>query len=145
MWGPVYDFIGNPNNPSYCPELLLPYSDHMTFWQRLNNAYYNFKSRHIWADEVRPSQERLMRKYFGDEPPPIIESEKNGSLVMINNHWLMNFPRPYLPTVVELTGLHILEKRTPLPEVCILRQRFIFLSFKSVDNGVVILGREIMD
>jgi glucuronosyltransferase len=32
--------IGNPTNPAFIPELLLPYETHMTFYERLQNTLF---------------------------------------------------------------------------------------------------------
>lgn len=109
--------MGNPNNPAYCPDFMLPYSDHMTFWERAHSAYTNLRLVHFWNSEVMATQENLMRKFFGSAPPSVPEVERNFSLLLYNNHWSLNYPRPLLPNVVELTGLHIKKNPSPLPKV----------------------------
>lgn len=109
--------IGNPILPAYCPDMLLGYAHHMTFWQRVFNAYVQFKMLQKWDEGVYGVQEALLRKYFGPDLPKVYDTERNMSLILTNNHWSMNYPRPNLPSVIELTGLHIEQERQPLPKV----------------------------
>lgn len=37
------------------------------------------------------------------------------SLVLLNNHFTLNYPRPFLPSMVEVGGLHIKPTPDPLP------------------------------
>lgn len=47
---------------------------------------------------------------------PFYEKLKNGvSLVFLNSHVSMNYPRPYLPTLIEVGGMHIKRKIESLP------------------------------
>ncbi|XP_067000258.2 UDP-glucosyltransferase 2 [Anabrus simplex] len=111
-----YNNMGNPFNPSYLPDIFSPYSDHMSFWERFYNAYVCMKMMYIWRSEVLPGQEALLRKYFGSAPPSVYETEHNDSLLLLNNHWSLSYPRPLLPNVVELTGLHVQTTTKPLPK-----------------------------
>ncbi|XP_047110702.1 UDP-glycosyltransferase UGT4-like [Schistocerca piceifrons] len=36
---PVLSSFGNPNNPAYSPDFMAGHTDHMSFWERLYNAY----------------------------------------------------------------------------------------------------------
>ncbi|XP_049808773.1 UDP-glycosyltransferase UGT5-like [Schistocerca nitens] len=111
----VLDSFGNPNNPAYSPDILLGYTDHMSFWQRLYNAYLIARCTYIMNYEVIPSQNELVRKYFGAGIPHIYEMDRNFSLLLANNHFSVNYPRPLLPNIIELTGLHLEKERKPLP------------------------------
>ncbi|XP_068082903.1 UDP-glucosyltransferase 2-like [Anabrus simplex] len=111
-----YNNMGNPFNPSYLPDTFSPYSDHMSFWKRFYNAYVCVKIMYVWRSEVLPGQEALLRKYFGSAPPSVYETEYNDSLLLLNNHWSLSYPRPLLPNVVELTGLHVQTTTKPLPK-----------------------------
>ncbi|KAJ4448269.1 hypothetical protein ANN_10283 [Periplaneta americana] len=101
------DPMGNPDNPSYIPNLFIPYSDQMNFIARTVNSVtmvlfkviYYFKS-------YRPSQE-LVRQHFGQDVPELSVLARNMSLVLVNSHFSLNSPRPLVPGVVEVGGLHI--------------------------------------
>ncbi|XP_049772895.1 UDP-glucosyltransferase 2-like [Schistocerca cancellata] len=108
--------MGNPDIPSFSPSLAADFPDHMNFIQRLANTLGNVIYGYLFEDRVLAPQEQILRKYFGDAPPPVAETERNYSLMLVNNHFSVNYPRPYLPTIIELTGLHIQKERKPLPK-----------------------------
>ncbi|XP_049837372.1 UDP-glucosyltransferase 2-like [Schistocerca gregaria] len=112
----VYHGFGNPMNPAYMPDMWLGYSDHMNFWQRLYNTYFYLRLMYMWFYDLMPAQEQLMHKYFGSDLPPIYEMERNFSLLIINNHFCMEYPRPHLPNIIELTGIHVATEQKPLPK-----------------------------
>jgi glucuronosyltransferase len=60
--------------------------------------------------------ERIARRYFGDSLPPLADIARNTSLLLLNTHFSMNQPRPFVPQIVEVGGLH-LSLPKPLPEV----------------------------
>ena len=99
--------VGNPLPLSYIPDFNLGYTSRMTFWQRLENTIYGL------ADEINhrffyiPMQDKIMRKFFGDDLPPLDEMVKNTSLVLVNHHYSLGYPRPNLPNMVEVGGFHI--------------------------------------
>ncbi|KAK7788727.1 hypothetical protein R5R35_013368 [Gryllus longicercus] len=110
-----YNAIGNPHNPAVNPDVFSKNSENMNFWERLENTYiYLWLSQH-WYWTILPQQEALMRKYFGQAPPPVAETEYNMSLMILCNHWTTEYPRALLPNVVQLTGLHVREETRPLP------------------------------
>ncbi|XP_047113034.1 UDP-glycosyltransferase UGT5-like [Schistocerca piceifrons] len=127
---PVHTSYGNPNNPSYCPDLMLGYSDHMSFWERMYNTYIILRLNYLWRYVILKTQDEVMRTYFGAEPPSVLKTETNISLILVNNHFSMNYPRPMLPNVIELTGLHIEKQRKPLPKDI---QSFL----DGAENGVI--------
>ncbi|XP_068083108.1 UDP-glucosyltransferase 2 isoform X2 [Anabrus simplex] len=112
----TYASFGNPNNPAYLPTFFSAYTDHMNFWERMHNTYLYLAKAFVWKYKLFPLHEAVMRKHFGPDVPPISEFDYNDSLLLIDNHWCMHYPRPLLPNVVELTGLHVQTKTKPLPE-----------------------------
>lgn len=108
--------MGNTDIPSFSPSLAADFSDHMNFIQRMVNSLGNVIYGYLFESRLLAAQERILRKYFGEAPPPVAETERNYSLMLVNNHFSVNYPRPYLPNVVELTGLHIQQERKPLPK-----------------------------
>lgn len=106
----------NPENPSYMPNFMLPFSSHMTFRERmLNFIIHNFVTliyeyRHIRAEEA------IARKYFKDFPP-FWDIERNFSIVLVNTVPGVDDPRPLLPNVIPVGGMHIKDVPSPLPKV----------------------------
>ncbi|XP_049958524.1 UDP-glucosyltransferase 2-like [Schistocerca serialis cubense] len=107
---------GSPDNPAYLPSWVLPYSDHMTFWQRLYSTYFWLYLNYVWFYVVLPRHDKLQKQYFGPEVPSIYELERNFSFMILSNHFIENYPRPNLPNFIELTGLHVKPELEPLPK-----------------------------
>jgi glucuronosyltransferase len=113
------DRIGNPDHPAYIPDYFLPYTQHMTFGQRLINTVATevLKLGHYYFSEL--PMEKLSRQHFGPDVPPIAELKKKTSLILVNSHFSLNVPRPTVPALIEVGGIHIKEKGK-LPEVSYL-------------------------
>jgi glucuronosyltransferase len=45
-----------------------------------------------------------------------MEMRYDASLVLVNNHFSIGYPRPLLPAMVEVGGLHVQHSVTPLPK-----------------------------
>ncbi|XP_065219662.1 uncharacterized protein LOC135845126 [Planococcus citri] len=121
------DRMGNPNNPSYIP---YPNTNaefnrsHPTFYQRLYNTlcylftemvyfYYSF------------GVEDVAKQVFGADTPGLNEIAKNTSLMLLFSHFSFNVPRPLVPGVVEIAGVHINEAK-PVPEYPFSRRGHIW-------------------
>ncbi|XP_049937986.1 UDP-glucosyltransferase 2-like [Schistocerca serialis cubense] len=113
---PAYYTIGNPTNPAYLTDIFVRYSDHMSFWERLCNTLFHVRFLHYWFYTVLPEHEALMRKYLGPEPKSVYEVERNFSMILMTVHFSGDYPRPHLPSIVEVTGLHVSNKTKPLPK-----------------------------
>ncbi|VEN55298.1 unnamed protein product [Callosobruchus maculatus] len=101
-------------HPAYMPRLASPYSDRMTFFQRVDNflslalfyLYYRYK--------YESSGNEYSKKYLGVD---LLEDNflYNMSLLFTNSHFSINFPRPLVPNIIELSGMHI-RKPKQLPK-----------------------------
>ena len=100
-------FVGNPQLLSFTNSYILPFTDHMTFFQRIANfmmhnyVLYYRKFYHL------PIMDNIAQKYFGNSTPLPSEIEKNISLVMVNTHYSLDYPRPLVPAMITVGGLHI--------------------------------------
>ncbi|XP_047107072.1 UDP-glucosyltransferase 2-like [Schistocerca piceifrons] len=112
----VYYNFGSPMEPAYMPDMWLGYSDRMDFWQRLYNTYFYLRLMYMWFYQAMPLQEEVMRKYFGPDPPSVYEADRNVSLLITANHFVFEYPRPHLPNIIEITGIHVATKQKPLPK-----------------------------
>lgn len=113
-----------PNNPAYMPNAFMSVSDKMTFWERLDNTLitwvHNLYNRYVMI----PSDKEVVRKYFGDmEASTLDQHGYNTSIFLVNTHFTVNFPRPLVPSVIEIGGIHIgLPK--PVPKVINIVKKF---------------------
>lgn len=106
----INDAVGNPETPSYVPNVLLSVtSQEMTFFfNRLKNysmTMFQFIVREWLA---LPGQEEIYNKYFSDNPKPLRRLIKEDvALAFVNTHFSFSFPRPYVPNMIEIGGIHI--------------------------------------
>ncbi|GLH16133.1 UDP-glucuronosyltransferase 2B5, partial [Gryllus bimaculatus] len=107
--------IGNPHNPAINPDALTGFTDQMTFWERVQNLMSNIRLTWHWEGVMFTEHEKLMRKHFGSAPPSVYDTSRNLSLLILCNHWTLEYPRALLPNVLQLTGLHVREETRPLP------------------------------
>ncbi|PSN47111.1 hypothetical protein C0J52_16000 [Blattella germanica] len=105
----MHDWVGNTSPYAYVPETFLGFSDKMNFWERLQNTLM------ITFDKVTrmfmfiPEQQKIMEKHFGKfgPLPSIDDIHASTSLMFLNNHFSISYPRPLLPNIVEVGGMHI--------------------------------------
>lgn len=110
------DLVGTPNMASYVVHPFMGYSHRMSFWQRLSNSAAN------WLDEIlvptlyMPKQRALYDLHFGGPGKPTFDDVRhNVSMVLLNTHVSLGFPRPYAPNMIEAGGWHIDSKQQKLP------------------------------
>ncbi|XP_055384245.1 UDP-glucosyltransferase 2-like [Condylostylus longicornis] len=110
------DMVGNPSPPSYIPNHFVQLTDHMNLFERIKNLFVVIFER-IYNDLIYlPKQKYLYETMFpGDEKPDFYELRKNVSLILLNNHFSVSFPRPLVPNMIEVGGMHIHRERKPLP------------------------------
>ncbi|XP_021918141.1 UDP-glucuronosyltransferase 2B14-like [Zootermopsis nevadensis] len=104
-WG--NDRVGNSDHPAYTSNFFLPYTHHMTIGQRIINTVFTeiLKLGHYMFAEL--PWDKLSKKYYGQDIPPLSELKKRTSLILVNSHFSLTNPRPTVPGVVEVGGLHI--------------------------------------
>lgn len=112
------DWVGNPNPYSYIPDALLHYSHHMNLWERLVNTLYGVYLRIGQEFYNIPRHEAVMKQFFNfTEPvPPLTELVRRTSLLLVNNHFSLNYPKPLMPNLIEVGGMHV-QPPNKLPEV----------------------------
>lgn len=109
------DMVGNPAPPSYVANPLLSYTDHMTFFERLGNTLHAIVE-HFYFDYIyMPIQSEIYDKVFADPKPSLDTLRRNVSLVLLNTHVSLSFPKPYVPNMIEIGGVQINPKPKPLP------------------------------
>lgn len=124
----VHENFGNLNTASYVPEVFFPHSDSMTFCQRVRGTMYQV---FVWMTYAYTmwSQTLIARKYFGTDLPHLVDVERNLSALLVNSHFSMFYPRPYLPNLVEIGGpaFHLNNRKSnPLPKVNFISENFFF-------------------
>ncbi|XP_067624755.1 UDP-glucosyltransferase 2-like isoform X2 [Eurosta solidaginis] len=104
---------------AFIPHLLLSHTDQMTFTQRAYNTYLSLYDMVMRRWYYMPQMQKMAEKYFTgfiDGPlPHVLDLEKNISLMLINSHRSIDVPRPTMPGLVNVGGLHI-KKPKHLPQ-----------------------------
>jgi glucuronosyltransferase len=112
------DRFGNPDNPSYIPNVFLPYSDKMDFLERLLNVVRTIVDKWIvYPLLIDLPGRHTAEKHLGMQLPPLVDFAKRGSLILVNSHFSLNKARPLVPAVVEVGGIHIDKPAKKLPQV----------------------------
>ncbi|XP_013109266.2 UDP-glycosyltransferase UGT5 [Stomoxys calcitrans] len=95
---------------SFVPHTFSPYSDRMSFTERLLNSFYSFTEDLIREYDYFPRMDKLVQKYFGHLNVTIPSTsllERNISMALVNSYSPLSSPRPLLPGMVAVGGLHI--------------------------------------
>ena len=100
-------FVGNPQQLSFTNSYTLPFTDHMTIFQIMANFIFHNYVLYYRKFHHLPIMENTTQKYFGNLTPLPSEIEKNISLVMVNTHHSLDYPRPLVPAMIAVGGLHI--------------------------------------
>lgn len=106
----------NPNNPSYLPNMFLPFNGEMTFLQRVENCVITWIDSIYFNFVVLRREKSILLKSFGPLSESLYGDVLNHSLLLLASHFTANFPRPLVPNIIEVGGIHI-EKPKVLPKV----------------------------
>jgi glucuronosyltransferase len=109
------DFVGNPNPYAYVPN---GFSDRMSFLERVTNTISEVFQRIGRKFYYLPKQDAIARKYFNytSHLPSISELEASTAIILLNNHFSLSYPKPLMPNMVQVGGMHI-RQPMQLPEV----------------------------
>lgn len=111
----VASLVGTPVIMSYIPNALLSFTDQMSFGQRIDNALVTIFEGATGLF-YRPRQEEIYEQVFKRANKPSYQEVLTGvSLVLLNQHYSTNVPRPNMPNMIEVGGLHIDEPKS-LPD-----------------------------
>jgi glucuronosyltransferase len=113
-WTPAR--LGTPDNPSYIPIQFAQSSNKMNFFERFSNTFW-YLFHHIHHPFLMDAPaHRITKQHFGESLPYLSLLARNTSLIFVNNHFSLNGPRPLVPGVIEVAGIHI-KPTEKLPEV----------------------------
>jgi UDP-glucoronosyl and UDP-glucosyl transferase. len=90
----------------------------MTFWERHSSTILGEFVRMGRKYYYTPKQDDIASRYFNytDEVPSTSELETSTALVLVNNHFSLNYPKPLMPNLVQVGGPHIKQPQE-LPDV----------------------------
>ena len=102
----VSESLRIPSNLASQPLQCCSHSEDMSFTQRVINygIYWIFQVLRVRV--MLPQSTKIIRQYLDNTIPNLGDIERNMSLMIVNNHWNMEYPRTYPPHVVEAGCLH---------------------------------------
>lgn len=124
---------------SHVPHFLSYKTDRMTFFERVENtvvSLYDALGRKFY---YLPKQTKLAREAFealenqqGGRLPSVEDLEKKISVHLANSHPALSYPRPRMPGMVDIAGIHIQPPKA-LPDDI---QKFL----DGADNGAIYIS-----
>lgn len=112
----VNDLVGTPAPMSYVPHAFSTFSDRMSLGQRLLNTLLTGYETAMINVMNYPFQRRVYARAFPQARLSYDEAMTNVSLVLLNTHFSVSSPRPYVPNMIEVGGMHVKRTTKPLPE-----------------------------
>lgn len=113
---------GTPAPIAYTPHIWLPLTDRMSFAQRLWNTAVTL-AEHAFVHLIyQPAHQALFEQFFPCRfapsttlCPTLARLQANVSLVLLNTHFSLGYPRAYQPGMIEVGGLHLSSRLQTLP------------------------------
>lgn len=112
----IDELMGNISPMAYNPLISSPRSNPMNFVERLENNW------EVWVEQLvhvffhYPKMEKQYVKYFPQATKTLPEVVDSFTLMLLGQHFTLSYPRPYMPNMIEVGGLHISHKPKALPE-----------------------------
>ena len=132
----ITELIGNHLPLSFVPNPMLALSDRMNFWERLINHGWNSLTGILNRRMLIEPAQTVGRKYLGEDCPNSADIHRNASLLLMNSHFSLTFPRPNLPDNVEVGGMHCRPAK-PLPTVSTVSHP---VKLNSFSNNLTVTG-----
>lgn len=104
---------------AHVAQQVLPYTEKMTFGQRYYSSMLSIYTWFVRRYLHYPWHMEIVNKYFAhlEQPLPSIQQlRKNISVIFVNVHRSITYPRPHMPGLVYIGGAHIKPKPKPLPD-----------------------------
>ncbi|KAK5643192.1 hypothetical protein RI129_007037 [Pyrocoelia pectoralis] len=105
--------VGVPSNPSYIPNSFMPFSDKMTFLERLENTFMHILTVSTFEFFIDIPGRIVASGYFTDTLPNLKAIAANISLLLVNNHFSITLPRPLPPNYIDVGGIHLGNLKKP--------------------------------
>jgi glucuronosyltransferase len=104
----------------------------MTFTERFFNTINTLIEKVFYDFYHLPNQRRLYEKYFPNAEHSFYDAYKNSSVIFINNNVVTSSPRPFVPQMIDIGGIHVSQPK-PLKNNL---QKFL----DSASDGVILFS-----
>ncbi|XP_017113511.1 UDP-glucosyltransferase 2-like [Drosophila elegans] len=114
----IDELVGNTSPLPYLQSPGFRWYDLETYGGRLAHFLQHTITWINWRWRHEEKHEALYRKYFPKtaEKQPLSEITRNFALILVNQHFTLAPPRPYVPNVIEVGGMHINQHPKALPK-----------------------------
>ncbi|XP_027764730.1 UDP-glucuronosyltransferase 1-1-like [Empidonax traillii] len=102
-----------PRPLSYVPRDLSQHTDHMTFLQRVENLLYEI-SNYFFCDFGFQSLAKLASEFLHREVT-VLDLLRRGSVWLLRAEFVMDYPRPLMPNIIPIGGVHCAHKKLTQP------------------------------
>ncbi|KAF5302668.1 hypothetical protein FQA39_LY19052 [Lamprigera yunnana] len=99
--------MGNPSNPAYVPCISVSASDKMSFLQKVESTVKSIGVSYIYRRYISNNNQPIAEKVFGKDLPSVLDISKNTSLLFLNTYISTSRPKPLVPGIIEIGGIHI--------------------------------------
>lgn len=116
----INEMTGNSQNSALDPSNFLPYLEVMSLSERIANTLMGVFEKLTYNFFHMISQQVVYEKHFEaltEERNEILPHHRdlthNISLVLLNSHPVIQYPRAFLPNVIEVGGVHLRDEKLP--------------------------------
>ncbi|XP_066045402.1 UDP-glucuronosyltransferase 1A1-like [Chamaea fasciata] len=117
-----------PNPPSYVPRAFTDNTDHMSFLQRVKNLLFDTQNLFL-CDFVYDPFSKLASEFLQREVT-VQDLLRKGSVWFLRLEFVLDYPRPLMPNIIPIGGVHCAHKGLPQWEVTmhdLLRKSSVWL------------------
>ncbi|XP_077283164.1 UDP-glucosyltransferase 2-like [Arctopsyche grandis] len=109
----TFERFDQPENPSYIVNFFFPFPSRMTFFERMENAFFHYSDKLLYAHFSKGYQ-NILQNNLNRTIPRLEEVAKNTSILLSNTHYTLNGVKPLVPAIVEVGGVHLKRTLEPL-------------------------------
>ncbi|NXQ26109.1 UD11 glucuronosyltransferase, partial [Alaudala cheleensis] len=100
-----------PNPPSYVPRAFSQLSDHMSFLQRVKNLLFDTQNLFL-CDFAFDAFSKLASEFLQREVT-VQDLLRKGSVWLLRLEFVLDYPRPLMPNIIPIGGVHCSHKGLP--------------------------------
>lgn len=102
---PGFDSVGSVTFPSYYADYWMNSGPDLTFWERMENFIYAVEYRWFYFSTFMGQQQVIFDKHFKGGGS-LLKLEREIDLVIVNSNPIFHNPKPTVPAIIEIGGLH---------------------------------------
>lgn len=100
-----YQNIGAPVHPILYPAITRQRLNNLSVIEKVTEVYNDYQITRVYRN-LEEIENKILRKYFGDDVPPVSELNNNVDMLFLNINPIFEGIRPVPPSVVYMGGLH---------------------------------------